>query len=80
MIGLVNDLLDVSRIETGKKFDIVKRPINIALVIKEILGENIALVNCRKMRCHMVSKNCRSAGKHIDINFNNFTDHSFDVS
>ena len=39
MIALVSDLLSVSRIETGKKFDIVKRNINISSVVNSVLQD-----------------------------------------
>ena len=40
MIKLVNDLLDVSHIETGHKFSVVKKNIDIITVIKRVVGSN----------------------------------------
>lgn len=46
MIALVNDLLDVSRIDTGTKFSIVPKIINIVTIIKEaVAAESILAEN-----------------------------------
>ncbi|MDO8668748.1 MAG: PAS domain S-box protein [Candidatus Buchananbacteria bacterium] len=51
MISLVSDLLSVSRIETGgKKFEIVKRNINIIPVIKSIIMDNIVLTKEKNIK------------------------------
>ncbi|MCX6797762.1 MAG: HAMP domain-containing sensor histidine kinase, partial [Candidatus Falkowbacteria bacterium] len=47
MIKLVNDLLDVSHIETGRKFDIVKKSFSLDGVIQEVLKENIFLISTK---------------------------------
>jgi len=52
MVRLVDDLLDVSRIEAGKKFDIILKNTDIVLIVKSVIKEqaisakkkNIALV------------------------------------
>lgn len=43
MINLVNDLLNVSRIETGKKFTIEKKPVAIVPIIDSLFTELVAL-------------------------------------
>lgn len=47
MIKLVNDLLDVSHIETGRKFDIIKNEFSLNDVIQEVLKENIFLISTK---------------------------------
>jgi signal transduction histidine kinase len=49
MIKLVNDLLDVSHIETGRKFQIVKKKFNINEIIDEVINENSYLINQKKL-------------------------------
>ncbi len=41
MLNLVKDLLDVSHIESGKKFSIQKKNINLALVIKRAVSDHM---------------------------------------
>jgi PAS domain S-box-containing protein len=50
MIDLVSDLLSVSRIETGKKFSIVKKKIDIIKVINSVLSDVIALAKERRVK------------------------------
>jgi len=50
MIRLVNDLLDVSHIETGRKFDIIKSEFRLAEVIDEVLKENIFLISTKGLK------------------------------
>ncbi|MFA5163289.1 MAG: ATP-binding protein [Patescibacteria group bacterium] len=47
MIKLVNDLLDVSHIETGRKFDIIKNEFSLNDVIQEVLKENVFLISTK---------------------------------
>lgn len=49
MIKLVNDLLDVSHIETGRKFDIIKTDFNLNEVIQEVVKENIFLISTKSL-------------------------------
>lgn len=49
MIKLVNELLDISHIETGRKFEIVKKDFMIREATEEILTENIALVKSKEL-------------------------------
>lgn len=50
MIRLVNDLLDVSHIETGRKFDIIKQEFPVDPVIQEVLKENIFLITTKNLK------------------------------
>ncbi len=50
MIALVSDLLDVSHIETGKKFNIEKKEINPAEIFQQILTDNIALIQKKRIK------------------------------
>ncbi|MBU0614127.1 PAS domain S-box protein, partial [Patescibacteria group bacterium] len=49
MIKLVNDLLDVSRIETGRKFDIKKQPSDMIKIVESVIRDNIALAEKKKI-------------------------------
>lgn len=49
LIKLVNDLLDVSHIETGHKFEIVKKNFNINELLSEVLKENTYLIETKKL-------------------------------
>lgn len=49
MIKLVNELLDISHIETGRKFEIVKKDFLIKEAVEEILTENIALIKSKEL-------------------------------
>lgn len=44
MIKLVNDLLDVSRIETGQKFTIRKKTIDIKKILTEVMDDNVTAI------------------------------------
>lgn len=50
MIKLVNDLLDVSHIETGRKFEVVLGEFKIAEIIKDVIQENAFLINNKKLK------------------------------
>jgi len=50
MIKLVNDLLDISHIETGRKFDIIKKETDIVKIVDQILLDNRQLINEKKVR------------------------------
>ena len=50
MIQLVNDLLNVSRIEKGRKFDIVLQKMDIAPVIAQIVNDQKRLASAKKIR------------------------------
>jgi len=43
MVRLVDDLLNVSRIETGKKFDVVKKEADIVPIFKSVIAEQAAI-------------------------------------
>jgi len=64
MIKLVNDLLDVSHIETGKKFDIVKTETNIVEVVDQIIKENKQLIDQKKINI----VKCKGAPEKFMIN------------
>jgi len=50
MIKLVNDLLDVSHMETGRKFDIVKKETDIIKIVDQILLDNQKLITDKKVK------------------------------
>ncbi|NCT54591.1 GHKL domain-containing protein [Candidatus Falkowbacteria bacterium] len=50
MIKLVNDLLDVSHIETGRKFEVVLGKFKIAEIIQDVIQENAFLINNKKLK------------------------------
>lgn len=50
MIRLVSDLLDVSHIETGRKFDINKNYFYMDGAIAEVLKENVFLISTKKLK------------------------------
>lgn len=50
MIKLVNDLLDVSHIETGRKFEVVLGEFKIAEIIQDVIQENAFLINNKKLK------------------------------
>ncbi|MFA5155454.1 MAG: ATP-binding protein [Patescibacteria group bacterium] len=50
MIRLVDDLLDVSHIETGRKFTLVKKNLPVNDLIKEAVAENLHLLTTRRLR------------------------------
>lgn len=43
MIRLVEDLLNVSRIETGRKFEIVKKPLDVPALVQSVVDEHLPL-------------------------------------
>jgi len=50
MIKLVNDILDISHIETGRKFEIIKTNFLFNQLISEILTENISLIETKQLK------------------------------
>jgi len=50
MITLVSDLLDVSHIETGRKFNIEKKEIDPGKIFQQVLADNIVLIQKKKIR------------------------------
>ena len=50
MIRLIDDLLDVSHIETGRKFTIIKKSFLVDELIKEVVQESIFLITTKKLR------------------------------
>lgn len=50
LIKLVNDLLEVSHIETGHKFEIVKNNFNLNDLINEVIKENVYLIETKKLK------------------------------
>ena len=50
MIKLVNDLLNISRIETGRKFDIIKEKVDIVKIVGQIIIDNARLAEERKVK------------------------------
>ena len=49
MARLVNDLLDVSHLETGQKFEIMPSNFNVNGIIEEVLKENIYLISIKNL-------------------------------
>lgn len=43
MIALVEDLLNVSRIETGKKFEIIKTSLDVSALVRSVIDEHLPL-------------------------------------
>lgn len=50
LIKLVNDLLDVSHIETGHKFEIIKNNFYLNDLINEVIKENVYLIETKKLK------------------------------
>lgn len=50
LIKLVNDLLDVSHIETGRKFEIIKKPFKVSELVSEVLKENAYLIQSKRLK------------------------------
>jgi len=50
MIGLVNDLLDISHLETGHKFDVVRKNFVFDSLIQEVLRDNIVLITNKNLQ------------------------------
>lgn len=68
MIQLVNDLLDVSHIETGYKFKITKEDCLVFPIIQDVLKENIMLIKTKglKIKNH-VPKNLKIKADRVKI-------------
>lgn len=49
MIDLIDDLLDVSHIDTGKKFEVVKKPTDIVKIVDDVLQDKVSLLNEQKI-------------------------------
>lgn len=49
MVRLVDDLLNVSRIETGKKFDIILKEMDIVPLVKSVLEEQLSSANAKNI-------------------------------
>jgi signal transduction histidine kinase len=64
MIKLINDLLDVSHIETGRNFEIIKKETDIVKIVNQILADNKQLLLERKIN---IIK-CEGAPKEFFIN------------
>ena len=50
MIKLVNELLDVSHIETGYKFKIVKKSFALLPLVQEVLKENVLMIKLKGLK------------------------------
>jgi PAS domain S-box-containing protein len=50
MIGLVNDLLDISHLETGHKFDVVRKNFTFDSLVQEVLRDNIVLITDKNLK------------------------------
>jgi len=68
MIKLVSDLLDVSRIETGRKFDIELKLTDIAALIKSVINEQKSLIQKKKIVVNLSSEFSKQLKLSIDEN------------
>ncbi len=50
MIDLVNNLLSVSRIETGRNFEILKEKCNLSMLMKQIIEQSVRSAEKRKVK------------------------------
>ena len=66
MIKLVSDLLDVSRIETGRKFNIELKPTDMVALIKSIVDEQKPLIQKKKIVVNLSSKLPRQLKLSVD--------------
>jgi PAS domain S-box-containing protein len=57
MMNLVDDLLDVSHIEAGKKYDVVLKEEDASAIIKEVINEQLILARNKKITIEL-SKDC----------------------
>ena len=57
MITLINDLLNVSRIETGKNFEIVRKKADLAALLREIIKDQEAIAEKKGIKI-ICDKNC----------------------
>ncbi len=64
MIKLVNDLLSVSRIETGKKFIIEREPTDLVKITDDVITENVPLAKKKNIQ---ISK-CEDSPKEFVMN------------
>ncbi|MFA5270129.1 MAG: PAS domain S-box protein [Patescibacteria group bacterium] len=64
MLKLVNDLLDVSHIETGRKFEIVKQPTDIAELVGMALKNNQQLAKDKQVTVTI----CKGAEPKLSLN------------
>lgn len=60
MIALVNDLLDVSHIDTGRKFFLEKRPAGLPKIIEAVIRDNVVLARERRVKVEFF---CSQANK-----------------
>lgn len=64
MIKLVDDLLDISHIESGKKFIINKKKVDVVKILDEILNDNKQLAKDKKVRI----EKCESSPSKLILN------------
>ncbi|MBN1585578.1 PAS domain-containing protein [Candidatus Uhrbacteria bacterium] len=55
LIGLVNDLMSVSRIESGRKFDVVRKPADVIPIIGSVVRELATAAGKRRVSVSMSS-------------------------
>lgn len=65
LIALVSDLLSVSRIETGKKFEIIKQKVEFCKIIKRIIEASYPLL--KKHDVKIVQDDCLSENIEIEV-------------
>jgi PAS domain S-box-containing protein len=54
MISLVKDLLDVSRIESGEKFSVQKKRINIISLVKRVISDQVGACKDKKVAIKLI--------------------------
>lgn len=68
MIRLVNDLLDVSHIETGYKFKVVRKRFVLMPVIQEVLKENTPTIKTKNLKIvNLIPKNLKVNADRVKI-------------
>jgi signal transduction histidine kinase len=66
MIELVNDLLNVSRIETGTKFDLKPEQTDIIKLIQSVVEEQMVIANQRKVTVNLSNNDISELNLNID--------------
>lgn len=68
MIRLVNDLLDVSHIETGYKFKVVRKRFVLLPIIQEVLKENTPTIKTKNLKIvNLIPKNLKMNADRVKI-------------
>ena len=65
LVALVTDLLSVSHIETGRKFDIKKEKVNVCQIIERVIESSSQLATKRKV--DIIQEKCFSTSMEINV-------------